>query len=1228
MVPLSEASPYPTLAPLGPEDENRFCGRARKVQRLRDLLDAQRIVPVVGPCGAGKTSLLVAGLGRALRAELGDRVVILSIVHPGLDPFAELLAQGLSSPADDLVLALKELTRSGQKIVLLCDHLEELLFADPYARQSLVAQLESLGAAIDAGLPVQLVLAIHSDALSALAVLASGLVGLLQRQALWLPPLLEVSEWTEIVRGPARQAGLRIEEAMLQALGKDLDGYSAAVQSGLRTGAVLPLLVSVLQRTFHVARLGPTPRVLSLDDYQSAGGLLRALPDTVEASWRSQPPALQQLQRRALLLLLHRQHLGEGEVLFSRPRRRTDLLSLMAPERSEDNQTAGDVEALSRLLAAELTREAPGSDVIELAHPILLSVWPELGRWPEDERRFESWHSELLAAVSREGSSLSGLSSVGSLGSVPLSQPALHLSGYRLAEAERWLADRPAQIDKRVLRFVKASVQAQSRRTTPQQTTPPPRQRFVPWVIAVTLLVLMVTLLAERQRLQTLAAQHADAIAAEQGARAALLVQQPGQDGVALALAVGATAPSLRSGRPVPTAAKEGLMLTYGTAKNSLPLHGHTDRIELVAFDPTGELVLTGSLDQTARLWNARTGRPLRELSGHGGLLTTAVFSPDGSRVLTTSLDGLGRLWEVETGELKGTLRGHTEPIEMGSFSASGDRIITSGQDHTIRVWNAATGVELRVLSGHTERVPMAVFLPSGKMVVSGSFDQTVRLWDVASGAELRTFRGHRHRVNLVAVSSDGRRAATGSWDGTVRLWPLEPSLSIPEQGVELPQGTPLHALQFSPDGGLIASAGADGSVKLWDGRTGESRGSLFGHVGVVDALSFTTDGKFLVTAGHDRIVRLWEVGGRMEIAVLRGHSGPIYGVAVAPKGGKVATVSHDRTARLWDVRSGQPLLVLPGHSRYIAASAFSPDGTRIATASHDHTAKLWKWPSGELVATLVGHEHVVNTVTFSSDGSRIATASSDGTVRVWDGQAGRRLALLKGHKGMVQIVAFSPDGQRLLSGGLDETLRLWDPAQGLLLRSEHGHHGNLMQATFSPDGKLLVTAGSEGETVIRDGSTLAVRRVLPISGQVVSSAVFLSSPQGHSLITAAERVVSKWDIETGKQKVLLTLPSPVQMAVLSPSGDHLLVVGTDNSLLLWDMAAEMPLMRWPALPFELSDANFAAPDGRYFLLSTADGKTLVYPDEYRSNLSGTLTDACNLLRYQPDFRSVASYCP
>ncbi|HMU39297.1 MAG TPA: hypothetical protein PKE31_09815 [Pseudomonadota bacterium] len=1217
MVPVSDPSSCLSLAPLDIEDAAHFFGRARKTNRLRELLSEKKIVTLVGPCGSGKTSLLRAGLCASLRAEQEDEVAVFGVEHPALDPFGELSTQGLVSPADDLALAVRSVTRSGKRVLLFFDHLEELLFAEPFARQHVVEQLEALAHSIREGTPAQLVLSVVPDALSGLSVLAKGLSGLLEEQTLWLPHLLEVSEWTEMVHGPARDAGLHIEDGFLTALGKDMEAFAAAASSGQRVGAVLPLLSGLFQRAQQIAQLGPRPKVLTEEDYHSTGGLLRALPDWAETRFRNQPPPLQTVFRRALLSLVYRQRLAEGEVLFSRPRKRSDLLSLVSSERNADRSAVLETEAVNRLLTAGLLTENPKTDILELAHGCLLSAWPELARWPEEERRFELWHGEMLALAAREGS---GVSQNG----IPQSQPALF--GMRLGDAERYLVERPLQVDARVARFIKSNLYAQPRRPAPVVSSS--RRRFLPWIIAACLLVVLVGLLIEQQRLSGLSMEHADKMAAEQGARAALLVQQPGQDGAALALAISAVAPSLRSGLRVPVAAKEGLMLTYSTAKNSLPLVGHKDRIEVVSFDPTGEVLITGSRDQTARLWNARTGRLLRELRGHNGFLTAAAFSPDGRRALTASSDGTARLWEAETGEPLVTMRGHGDPIEMASFSLRGDRLVTAGQDHTIRIWDVATGVELRVLRGHSERVPMAVFAPSGKSIVSVSFDKTVRVWDAETGKELRSFAGHRHRVNIVAVSPDGQRAATGSWDGTVRLWGIEPGTSLPETGVEMQQGTPLHSLQFSQDGSLIASAGADGEVKLWDGRTGEPRGTLHGHQGIVDALSFTSDGKVLVTAGHDRMVRIWSVASRLEITVLRGHFGPIYAVAVSGKGDKVATVSHDRTARIWDLRSGQPLLVLSGHSRYISASAFSPDGTRIATASHDHTAKLWKWPSGEEVATLVGHEHVINSITFSSDGMRIATGSSDGTVRVFDGQTGNKLALLRGHKDAVQTVTFAPDGRRLLSAGSDETLRLWDTERQLLLQVGKHSLGTIMQATFSSDGQVLATASSDGGAVLRDGNTLAEKRVLVTSGQVISSAVFFPTAQGLKLITAAERMVSKWDVAGGQQQVLLTLPNPVQMAALSPTGEHLLVVGTDNSLLLWDMAAEMPLWRWPSMPFELSDANFAAPDGRYFLLSTADGKTLIYPDEYRSNLSGTLTDACNLLRYRPEFQTVSTYCP
>ena len=197
MVPVSDSSPYPTLAPLDIGDVTRFFGRARKVQKLRQLLEEKKVVTIVGPCGAGKTSLLRAGLCAGLVAEFGDGLAVFEVAHPGLGAFAALEKQGLWAPADDLTLAVRSVAASGKRVVLLFDHLEELLFAETYDRENVVAQLATVAQAIREGLPAQLVLAVVPDALSSLAVVAKGLWPLFEVQTLWLSPLLDVGEWME-----------------------------------------------------------------------------------------------------------------------------------------------------------------------------------------------------------------------------------------------------------------------------------------------------------------------------------------------------------------------------------------------------------------------------------------------------------------------------------------------------------------------------------------------------------------------------------------------------------------------------------------------------------------------------------------------------------------------------------------------------------------------------------------------------------------------------------------------------------------------------------------------------------------------------------------------------------------------------------------------------------------------------------------------------------------------
>lgn len=1207
-------NPYRGLRPYSAVDAPTFYGRVRLVQRLVQQLLARprpgvRFLSVLGPSGSGKTSLVQAGLWPELRRQ-DAASALFTIEHPSLDPFEQLTRQGMARAAEDLGAALATVGRiRGGRPVLVLDHAEELI-VNPhgFAQKSLIEQLTRLcsapagaGTASEDWGDATLILVLRTDCLAGFAAVAPELTPIVEQSSAYVSATLELQEWMSIVREPPRALGIQVEPGVLAAIAHDLGDLESQIRERQRTSGVLPLLSFALTRLWE-KRSGAMLRVA---DYQAIGGIKEAIRRWADVSWSAVPNKAS--SRRSLLTLMEAPSQVPNGQLMTRPR---PLSEWRAGEASASSSTeASSVAGLVSLFSTGLLHLNEEQDSVELAHSVLLEEWPALAAMYGDEQRFQGWHRDMVEI------------------SLPASDPGTSraptsaMSIYRLAEAERWLVERPTEIDGAVRRYIERSRAQQER----LRGIPPDRLLGSSLALGLLSAFLLLGLIGEwywQQREQ----QRMDLeLASERGARAGVMALLPGQDSAALALAIKAVAPTLRSGHTVPSSAKDGLMTAYSLAKNSLPLHGHSDRVDVAIFDPSGQHVLTGSTDRTARIWDARTGKLLLTLSGHRAMLTSVSYSPDGTRALTTSVDHTARLWDARSGTLLYELLGHSDVIEAGGFSPDGTRAITAGHDHIARVWDVHAGRLVHTLKGHSDRVTAAAFSRDGRYMLTASWDHTARLWDCESGNLVRVLEGHTNRLNVAAFAPDGQHVATGGWDETVRLWDLKTF-----EPVILPHGTRLHGMSFSPDSRWLATTGTDGVIKLWDGQNGQFRAKLSGHNGIIDALDFAPDSVHFVTGGADRMVRLWDVRVERPVATLYGHDGQIYTAAFSPTGSRVVTSSYDQTARIWDVRAGQPLAILKGHDRGLTSASFSPDGTRIVTSSDDQTARLWRWPGGAQIAVLSGHRHAVQHATFSTSGNLIATCSSDYDVRLWDGHTGEQVRLLSGHQGPVYFVAFSPDDSLLVSSGVEHTLRLWDPQTGALRSEVPGHRGNAVWMAFSPDGKYLLTAGSEGEVWLRNGRTAApLRQLLGHSARVHRAEFFRANGELRLITASSDRTVRIWDPEKGAVlSTLQTFADDVVSVSLSPDGRRLLIVSRDQGVRLWDVAAEMPLAVIPDYAEEMISAAYAPPDGRYFLIASGDGTTKVYVDDYPANLAGTLSDACDHLRYQRDFERVQSDCP
>jgi len=569
---------------------------------------------------------------------------------------------------------------------------------------------------------------------------------------------------------------------------------------------------------------------------------------------------------------------------------------------------------------------------------------------------------------------------------------------------------------------------------------------------------------------------------------------------------------------------------------------GHTSKANAVAWSSDGKLIASGGSDDTVRLWNAATGKQLASLKCDGRQVWSVAISPDNQLVVAGCDNGSVRIWNVQSHERVASIKASEHEVWSVTFSPDSRHVASGTKDGKVQVWDAATGKE-KFSASNSSQVSGIRFTQDGSMLATSSVTQPVKLWDAESGELIRTFDKAPTFQQWVAVSPNGELIATASWDGSSLLWDAKTGkllrtfaappvarnhidrLRSLESFVRRSADAHLNYVTFSPDGKLLASAGADGVIRLWDVEQGTSWGILKAHTAAAMSLAFSPDGKHLASAGEDRRVRVWslpkkpvpqsKVGSNIEAGLQNWQFGLVPLNRAIPSRGRTVTPhwpstngvvqTESSTGERWTLETVAP------RGRIVAIN-WSPDGDRVAFVDCG-SVRIYEVPDMRLVRILTDHtvRDWGQPLAWSPDGETLATGGYDGTVRYWD-ENGVPGPVMQAHKSPVAAVRWSPSGDRVASVGYHGGIRTWNvdgSANATVAESTHW----LSSVAWSPDGTKLIV----GEL---------------------------------------NRAASIWRA-TGGRLATFTFGAPVQSVAWNPEGDIVALAGSKNDIEIWSVGGK-----------------------------------------------------------------------
>lgn len=622
----------------------------------------------------------------------------------------------------------------------------------------------------------------------------------------------------------------------------------------------------------------------------------------------------------------------------------------------------------------------------------------------------------------------------------------------------------------------------------------------------------------------------------------------------------------------LPKAKAVKLLAVWGNPEPQEPGYEHGSAMtpdgRFAIYASNGALLIPGDAEKAVlELWDVTAGKMLAEFRLPGNVVRALALSHDGKRALTDMLKKGSRLvlWDLRNGnmisEFGGDYDDEDDAISDLRFHPDGTQAFSLHGGGILRHWDLQLKKAVRFAQAKQEIAVGLAFHPDRSQALTGAGTKMV-LWDMTRKKPIRTIDAHEDQVVSLAFSEDGRRAISAGADGSVKLWDIEKGIRL-GQATKGPAGKTRLSISFAGDSrkvlcvrtGFDAETGTrlDCEVSLWDGEANKTLWSHKSHFKGTVPIAVVEGGRAAILGGGDNFFSRWNLVEGREEKIWGPHKGPVTTLVVGSDGA-VYSGSQDGTIKAW-VKS-LDMRTLTGHADAVNAIALSKDCQFLVSGSADKTVKLWDTAKGRLIKTFAGHTSSITAVAISPDFQWLVSSSNDRTVKIWDIVTGKERQNLEGHAEGVNGVAFSPDAGWIASAGDDNTIRLWpikdgksDPNRDLVVLE--GHKRQVMCLAFSTDGATLVS-GSQDKTVkVWDARQGKVLRTIEGHKNWVSGITIL---EGDKLAasTSDDFTVRIWELASGNEvgQIDLASNSDCPRCVAAKDGRNF-VVGTSGWVIL-----------------------------------------------------------------------------